>query len=71
MIENLQDELYQLGNKQAKSSKLGATLSWLIVEGWEIKLKMQSFGKNNPSSFNYYKRMSLKHPAPLKLDTKE
>ena len=32
MIENLQDELYQFENKQAKDAKLGATLLWLIVD---------------------------------------
>ena len=31
MIENLQDELYQLERKQAKNAKLVATLLWLIV----------------------------------------
>ena len=31
MIENLQDELYQLENKQAKYAKLDATLLWLTV----------------------------------------
>ena len=31
MIESLQNELYQLEKKQAKGSKLGATLLWLIV----------------------------------------
>ena len=31
IIENLQDEHYQLKNKQAKDAKLGATLLWLII----------------------------------------
>ena len=31
MIENLQDERYQLENKQAKGARLGVTLLWLIV----------------------------------------
>ena len=31
MIENLQGELYQLYNKQAKGAKLGAIIFWLIV----------------------------------------
>ena len=33
MIENLQDELYQLQNKGVKGAKLGATLLWVIVGG--------------------------------------
>ena len=28
MIENLQDELYQLENKQAKGAKLAANIAW-------------------------------------------
>ena len=28
MIENLQDELYQLENKQAKGAKLPANIGW-------------------------------------------
>ena len=34
MIENLQDELYQLENKQAKGAKLRANIRWK-VEGKE------------------------------------
>ena len=35
MIENLQDELYQLENKQAKSGKLRANIRWdLEGEKW-------------------------------------
>ena len=48
MVENLQDELYQLENKQAKGAKLDATLLWLIVGGREVKLQMQVFGKKKP-----------------------
>ena len=33
MIEHLQDELYQLENKQAKGAQLGATLLQLTVGG--------------------------------------
>ena len=33
MIENLQDKLYQLENKQTEDAKLGATHLWLIVGG--------------------------------------
>ena len=46
MIENLQDELYQSENKQAKDAKHGATLLWLIVEGRRGgRVKMQIFGE--------------------------
>ena len=47
MIENLQDELYQSENKQAKDAKHGATLLWLIVEEGEGRggVKMQIFGE--------------------------
>ena len=45
MVENLQDELYQLENKQAKGAKLGATPLWRIVGGRGVKLQMQIFGK--------------------------
>ena len=45
MIENLQDELYQLENKQAKDAKLGATLLWLIVD-WGKVSKSKFLGKN-------------------------
>ena len=60
MIENLQDELYQSENKQAKDAKHGATLLWLIVEarGGEGGSKCKFLGKNLSSSFNYYKRMT-------------
>ena len=30
IIKNLQDELYQLENKQAKSAKLGASIRWKL-----------------------------------------
>ena len=56
MIENLNDELYQLENKQTKDAKLGASLLLLIVRGEGVK--MQIFGKNYSTSFNYYKRMT-------------
>ena len=32
MIENLQDELYQLQNKQAKSDKLHANIRWELED---------------------------------------
>ena len=35
MIENLQDELYQLRNKQTKDAKNGTTLLWVIVGGYQ------------------------------------
>ena len=58
MIENLQDELYQSENKQAKDAKHGATLLWLIVEEGGGGSKCKFLGKNLSSSFNYYKRMT-------------
>ena len=36
MIENLQDELSQLENKQAKGAKFGAFLFWLILAGSRV-----------------------------------
>ena len=39
IIENLQDEIYQLQNKQAKRAKLGVTILWLIVARGGIKIK--------------------------------
>ena len=33
MIENLQDKLYQLENKQTEDAKFGATHLWLILGG--------------------------------------
>ena len=50
MIENLQDELYQLENKQAKGVKLGATLLWLIV-GRRGNSKCKFLGKNPPQIY--------------------
>ena len=49
MVENSQDELYKLENKQAKGAKLSA--SWGGRWG-------QKFGEKSSSSFNYYKRMT-------------
>ena len=55
MIENLQNELYKLENKQAKGAKLGATLLWLIVGGKGVsKCK---FGKKIPQ-VHLIKRMT-------------
>ena len=38
MIENLQDELYQLQNKQAKSDKLHANIRWELEDKHAPKL---------------------------------
>ena len=57
MIENLQNELYKLENKQAKGAKLGATLLWLTVGVGGSNCKCKLLGKN-PSLFNYSKRMT-------------
>ena len=52
MIENLQDELYQLENKQAKEAKLRANKSWRTKNAFFEVLKRQNM--QNQTIFELY-----------------
>ena len=52
MIENLQDELYQLENKQAKGAKLRANKSWRTKNAFFEVLKRQNM--QNQTIFELY-----------------
>ena len=58
MIQNLQDELYQLEKKQPKGVELGDTFLWLIVGG----VKMQIWGGKSPKFIKLLQENDLKTP---------
>ena len=73
MIENLQNELYQLENKQAKVARLGVTLLWLIVnckckfceKNPQVHLIIiRELSKNNPLPCNWRKGVILDRNTP-------
>ena len=56
MIENLQDQRYQLENKQVKDAKLCANIKWELVGG--AKNAQKPFSKYFNQELDYIKNLA-------------